>query len=544
MLRSAFFLVVILLETLFCSIGWAGETSSDYTDDSLIGIGRSIYMNGISSSGKPINAIVQGDVRIDGSLFTCGNCHLRSGFGGYEGNRTVPPVTGPTLFSERSTGYRDRPAYTDAGLARVIRTGIRSTGLPTMPLMPKYELSQGDMNALIAYLKVLSSFFSPGVDDQEIHFACVLDRNVDESIRLGIIRVISTFFEFKNRLSRRELDRRQQEGPHYFGTRYYNYRKWKLHIWEVSGESSSWKEQLIGYYSAQPVFALLSGMTGDDWTVVHDFCEENEIPCLLPNTDSPPLVDEGAFYTRYFSKGIALEAEAILKSEKNRNPAGKILQIYRLNSLGETAANQLENQFGNDRSALISVPLNNETILNSVLINAMLTGTEATAAVLWLSADDLKSVWAMEPSASIPNSIYISSILTDINYISVPEKWCPHVHIAHFFRLEEDFQKRSRRIKSWMDMRQIEITNPRIQYQTYYACYLAGEGLMNIYTNFYRDYFIDSIDHIQGFGQYSANYPRLSFGPGQIYLEKGCYILNLESVGGRTGVKSAEWIVP
>jgi hypothetical protein len=40
---------------------------------------------------------------------------------------------------------------------------------------------------------------------------------------------------------------------------------------------------------------------------------------------------------------------------------------------------------------------------------------------------------------------------------------------------------------------------------------------------------MDTIDHAEWMAIFSAYYPRLSFGTGQRYLAKGCYILELTS---------------
>ena len=71
---------------------------------------------------------------------------------------------------------------------------------------------------------------------------------------------------------------------------------------------------------------------------------------------------------------------------------------------------------------------------------------------------------------------------------------------------------------------------------------LAGKGLKHIKRYFYRDYFMDSIDHAQTMAIFDVLYPRLSFGPGQRYLAKGCYMIELG--GDEPLVQRASWIVP
>ena len=59
----------------------------------------------------------------------------------------------------------------------------------------------------------------------------------------------------------------------------------------------------------------------------------------------------------------------------------------------------------------------------------------------------------------------------------------------------------------------------------------------------FRDFFLESIDHTtKRMVPYSTQYARPSFGPGQRYLSKGCYIVNLAPGGGAT--LDAQWVVP
>ena len=63
------------------------------------------------------------------------------------------------------------------------------------------------------------------------------------------------------------------------------------------------------------------------------------------------------------------------------------------------------------------------------------------------------------------------------------------------------------------------------------------EGVMHVRRNFYRDYLLDGLDHVQRMARLVANYPRVSFGPEQRYLAKGSYVVDLK-------YRSNRWIVP
>ena len=115
--------------------------------------------------------------------------------------------------------------------------------------------------------------------------------------------------------------------------------------------------------------------------------------------------------------------------------------------------------------------------------------------------------------------------------------------VAHPYSLPTDLKQRSQRIQAWLRNRNRPLVDIKIQDQTYFASLIMGEALTHIKRYFYRDYLIDTIDHAEGMGVFSAYYPRLSFGPGQRYLAKGGYILELTSQNDEL-VNNSIWIVP
>jgi hypothetical protein len=44
-------------------------------------------------------------------------------------------------------------------------------------------------------------------------------------------------------------------------------------------------------------------------------------------------------------------------------------------------------------------------------------------------------------------------------------------------------------------------------------------------------------------GDTIANYPRLSFGPGQRYASKGCYIVQLSSGEKPEVIRKSDWVI-
>jgi hypothetical protein len=66
-------------------------------------------------------------------------------------------------------------------------------------------------------------------------------------------------------------------------------------------------------------------------------------------------------------------------------------------------------------------------------------------------------------------------------------------------------------------------------------------ALMNMKGNYYRDNFFDVIDCIMD--QEVPLFERLSFGPGQRYASKGCYIAQLSHGEKPVLIKKSNWVI-
>jgi len=499
----------------------------------LLRIGREVYRHGLLADGTPVTARVMGDVEVSGDQFTCSNCHRRSGMGGAEGAQIVLAVNGPSLLTPRVNLYLERPAYTLDSFAAALLLGVNPAGQSFAPIMPRYDLPELETRALFAYLQTLSSNYSPGVDDENLHLATVVSADADPGQRQAMLAVIEAYFKLKNAQFRNER-RRSESGPFFQAYRNKAYRHWVHHVWELTGPPPGWPAQLAAYERKQPVFALVSGLVNGPWAPVAAFCRERQLPCILPNTDLPPDEAATGFYTLYYSRGLTLEAQ-VLDAAMTQAGLNRVVQVARAGSAGEAGAATLRSRL-QQRGVAVTQGALPEDAAGWQALKDQLAGLQPEALVLWLGADDLKAVAAanvVTPGAAV----YLSSSLLDGNLEAVPQALRKPGRAVHPFLLPEAQAKRFVQTASWLKNSRLELTHPRLQGQTFYACLLLTGGLAHIRQNFYRDYLLDVLDHRDNMAVYSGNYPRLSFGPGQRFLAKGAYVVDLGSGASR-------WIVP
>ncbi len=200
--------------------------------------GMRMYREGILPSGEKMRGETSGGVLFSGAKAACANCHRRSGMGSAEGGTGVRPVTGAALYRPEEVwgvgpgrkaprGSQNRPVYTDETLARAIRDGVNPAGRRFDPAMPRYTLKDADLALLIAYLKSLSATSAPGVTENVIRFATVVDTRVSPDRRNAMLDVLRIYTRDKNAGARNEA-LRARAAPWTDARRFRAYRTWEL----------------------------------------------------------------------------------------------------------------------------------------------------------------------------------------------------------------------------------------------------------------------------------------------------------------------------
>ena len=331
------------------------EPAAALSAQEKIRLGERIYREGILSSGEPVKAVVQRDVPVTGTMFSCASCHMRGGHGSFEGNVITPPATGRLLYQPYFNGVElsrenwlnipanfrpepSRPAYTDDTLADALRSGIDPAGRELDYVMPRYQVDDGDMEYLIAYLKTFSTTPSPGVTATTLRFATVVAGEVSPEDRAAMLIPLESYVRDRNS----QATVRKTRTSSRWGVEEMNLssRRLALSVWELKGPPENWRRQLDEYYRKEPVFALIGGISNGEWRPVHEFCETNRIPSILPVTNFP-VISESDWYTLYFSKGIFQEGEAaarFLRRNEDLHPDDTVIQIFRETREGRAAA--------------------------------------------------------------------------------------------------------------------------------------------------------------------------------------------------------------
>ena len=150
--------------------GYGGPAEMMGPEPSLLGAGRTafssdgerIYYRGVDASGRPL-PFTDGPAWMVMHGGACIDCHGRDGRGGLAvipGGGVSPDVrysvlTGKEQPAPRGASEREHRPYTDETIKRAIVKGLDADGQELDRVMPRYQMSDQDLDDLIAHLKQL-----------------------------------------------------------------------------------------------------------------------------------------------------------------------------------------------------------------------------------------------------------------------------------------------------------------------------------------------------------------------------------------------------
>ncbi len=584
--------LIVLLLPVWQPAAFGGSEKPSPSPEEKLRLGERMYREGILPSGEPMEAIVKGDLRVPGTSFTCVSCHLRSGLGSVEGGVITPPTNGVSLYkpfrSEPIPTYDinpftppqivaqnlkyfqappPRPVYTDASLETVLQDGVDSAGRTISDIMPRYPLAEEDMAILIAYLKSLSSEFSPGVTDTTIRFATIIAEDVRPEDRNAMLIPLENFIRNKNltnyvdprerMISRSTGFRSRVMAEVTLASRGAGIRKLSLSRWVLKGSPDTWRSQLEEYNRKEPVFAILGGIAYGDWQPIHQFCEENHIPDIFPMTDFP-VISQTDWYTLYLSKGYYQEGEGAARflNGKDEVKGKPIVQFVRDTRVGRALSRGFQETWAEyEQKAPVTVTLKAGEPLTAEVLQRELARVNPAAIILWDGPESLKTLEMLAAGKNRPAMVLVSSGYLGKSMLSLEEQVRGFTYITYPYGMSQtaednvvfsmglrNYNQEPNTVAPPMGVRNFNVeantvATIRISQKTYILTLIMDMALIDLKGNYYRDNLLDVTGMFMDL--YVPLYERISFGPNQRYTSKGCYVVQL----GKSGlVKKSDWM--
>jgi ABC-type branched-subunit amino acid transport system substrate-binding protein len=161
--------------------------------------------------------------------------------------------------------------------------------------------------------------------------------------------------------------------------------------------------------------------------------------------------------------------------------------------------------------------------------------------LLWTGPEALRALATMAATSIRPEVLFVSAGQLKENLWNMPENVREFTYITYPYRLAQDEKKYEIFVEPLLKSKKIQNPERRITARTYSLVRVMTQALMHMRRNFYRDNFLDVISMLPDL-VYPV-YERLSFGPGQRYASKGCYIVQLSKGSKSELIKKGDWVI-
>lgn len=270
--------------------------------------GKRIYLEGKSDSGVEIKALLSGS-EVPASVLPCGSCHGADGKGNPEGGVVPSDIRYEALsrnYQQANAQGRQHPPYDEKSLKRAISMGLDPAGNPLHPAMPKYQLTQADMEDLIAYLKKVGDDLDPGLTANSIKVAALLPPGgLQADLPKACAGILRAYF-----------DRVNQGGGVYR-------RQLQPVFWSEASGGPSFAE----FLEREQPFALTSSFLGEEDQTLRNALLNQKLPlcgAISGRTENSGLRSK---YIFYLCSGTEAHAKALLDSQFPAG-TGKVLLLH------------------------------------------------------------------------------------------------------------------------------------------------------------------------------------------------------------------------
>lgn len=122
-------------------------------------LGERIFLTGTDATGNPIPRSTPSMYNMMFGQAGCASCHGRDGRGGtvgaMMGSFRTPDIRWSALTAAQDPSGQPQTPYTEASFAHAVRDGIDPEGNRVKAPMPQWQVTDQEVQNLIAYLKTL-----------------------------------------------------------------------------------------------------------------------------------------------------------------------------------------------------------------------------------------------------------------------------------------------------------------------------------------------------------------------------------------------------
>ena len=222
---------------------------------------------------------------------------------------------------------------------------------------------------------------------------------------------------------------------------------------------------------------------------------------------------------------------------------GKLLQIVRESHSSETLTqgfNETWKEMGQTAPTTIMLKAG-ETITKEAL-RQLLQKEKPVAILIWDGSGAVTTLDMLATEKASPSLVLVSGRQLGSQLKTISEAARNFTYITYPYRLPHSDKSFTRFIEPYKKDLKANETLDAILKSSFITTQLLTSALIDMRGYYYRDNFFDAIGMMPDQKNYPL-YERLSFGPGQRYTSKGCYIVQLGPSSNNDIIKKSDWVI-
>jgi hypothetical protein len=218
-----------------------------------------------------------------------------------------------------------------------------------------------------------------------------------------------------------------------------------------------------------------------------------------------------------------------------------VVQVIQNSQEGRALAEGFDATWRDMGRQAITRALPEGAMISKEFLQRLMEKDKPTVLLLWTDGSAVPALETLSAPGMQPRRIYLSSSFLKHSLWTIPEAVRDIAYLAYPYRLPQEETAYADYARGLLRGKNTPSNDRRISTKMYSLVRLMTDTLTHMQRNYYRDHFLDVIS-MSGDRVY-PNYVRLSFGPGQRYASKGCYIVQVTKGPRPELVKKSNWVI-
>lgn len=510
--------IAVLLTTLA-----AAANASDLSEQEQRG--KRLYTQGVSNSGQPVTAIMsRGRTPIPASILPCIGCHGEDGKGRSEGGVVPPDISWSVLSASNGHNHsygRSHPAFDEQTLGLAVTKGIDPGGNPLGVAMPRFQLSDEDLQDLIAYIKRIETDLDPGLFSDRIRIGTLLPSGgAAGSYGQAMYQVLESYFEDINRHG-------------------------GIHGRKIEIVSGGYKEdpanalwEARDFLERETVFAMVSGFLSGVEQPITALVDELQLPLVGPYTPLPQT-DDLQRYTFYLTGGIVQQAIILATTRwEQANKPTPLAIVYPHGPVYENAIESVELALDSEQVPLINMRY--QLGYFDATDFAQILSKQDVGDVLFLgTALDLKRLATEAATLDWHPDLLLPGVYASAGLFDIPESFEGRIFVGYSTLPIDHTPRGVKQFENLHEDHRIDYRHSTQQISAYVAAMVLAEGIKRSGRELSREKLVLELEHLSEFQP--GLMPTISYSPSRRIGALGGYVVELDFKQKKFG-RASKWI--